>query len=62
MEDLDYGKGYAYAHDYEDKLTRMQCLPDGLVGRRYYRPTTQGAEETVGRRLSEIRKWKEEDL
>ena len=36
MKELDYGKGYEYAHDTEEKLTRMQCLPDALVGRRYY--------------------------
>ena len=61
MEELNYGKGYAYAHDYEDKLTRMQCLPDGLVGRRYYCPTTQGDEGAVRERLDEIRAWKEEE-
>lgn len=58
MEELDYGKGYEYAHDYENKLTKMQCLPDALVGRRYYRPTTQGHEAEVKERLDEIRAWK----
>lgn len=60
MEELDYGKGYEYAHDYENKLTRMQCLPDALAERRYYRPTSQGAERQVKERLEEIREWKRE--
>lgn len=58
MEELDYGKGYEYAHDYENKLTRMQCLPDALAERRYYRPTSQGAEHEIKERLEEIREWK----
>lgn len=58
MEELDYGKGYAYAHDYENKLTKMQCLPDSLKDKEYYRPTAQGAEEAVKERLDAIRKWK----
>ena len=43
MKELDYGKGYRYAHDYADKLTDMQCLPESLAGKTYYRPTEQGA-------------------
>lgn len=58
MEELDYGKGYKYAHDYENKLTRMQCLPYALADRRYYRPTSQGEEREVKERLEEIREWK----
>lgn len=58
MEELDYGKGYQYAHDYENKLTRMQCLPDALADRRYYRPSSQGNEQEVKARLEEIREWK----
>lgn len=58
MEELDYGKGYEYAHDYENKLTRMQCLPDALADRKYYRPTSQGEERKVRERLEEIRDWK----
>lgn len=58
MTDLDYGKGYEYAHNYENKLTRMQCLPDALADRRYYHPTTQGAEASVKERLEQIRDWK----
>ena len=58
MKDLDYGKGYEYAHNAEEKLTRMKCLPDGLVGREYYRPTESGAEGAAKKRLEEIKAWK----
>ena len=51
MKDLDYGKGYRYAHDYEEKMTDMQCLPDSLAERRYYAPTEQGKEALVGQFL-----------
>lgn len=58
MKDLDYGKGYQYAHDYADKLTIMQCLPDSLKDRRYYVPTDQGNEARFGERLRQIEEWK----
>lgn len=58
MQELHYGEGYQYAHDTEEKLTRMQCLPDSLAGRRYYEPTTQGQEARVKERLEEILAWK----
>ena len=58
MKDLGYGKGYRYAHDYEDKITSMQCLPDSLVGREYYKPTEQGAEVRFKERLNSIKEWK----
>ena len=58
MKDLDYGKGYQYAHDTEDKLTNMQCLPDSLLGREYYIPTEQGVEGKFKTRLEEIKEWK----
>jgi putative ATPase len=58
MRDLDYGKGYQYAHDTEDKLTNMQCLPDSLVGRVYYHPTDQGLEGKYKERLAQIKAWK----
>ncbi|MBQ4252488.1 MAG: replication-associated recombination protein A [Erysipelotrichaceae bacterium] len=60
MKDLDYGKGYQYAHDTEDKLTDMQCLPDSLVGREYYRPTKQGLEARFLERNNQIKQWKKE--
>ena len=58
MKDLAYGKGYQYAHDTEEKLTNMQCLPDSLAGREYYRPTDQGLEAKYKERLKKIKEWK----
>ncbi len=58
MKELDYGKGYKYAHDYEDKLTDMQCLPDNLVGKEYYTPTDEGLEGRYKTRLNEIKAYK----
>ncbi len=58
MKELDYGKGYKYAHDYAEKLTDMQCLPDSLVGREYYRPTDEGLEPRFKERLQAIKDWK----
>ena len=60
MRELDYGAGYQYAHDFEDKLTDMQCLPDSLLGREYYRPTEEGVEGRFKNRLAEIKRWKRE--
>ena len=58
MKELDYGKGYIYAHDTKDKLSSMQCLPDSLLGREYYRPTEEGREGAFKERLEEIKAWK----
>ena len=58
MKELGYGKGYQYAHDTDDKLTDMQCLPDSLLGKTYYRPTDEGVEGRFRSRLEEIREWK----
>jgi putative ATPase len=58
MKNIGYGKGYQYAHDAEDKVADMQCLPDSLAGRNYYRPTDQGFEARLRQRLEEIRKLK----
>ena len=58
MKDLDYGKGYVYAHDTEDKLSSMQCLPDSLKDRIYYTPTEEGVEGRFKARLEEIKRWK----
>lgn len=60
MKELNYGKGYQYAHNTEEKLTNMQCLPDSLVGTTYYHPTTQGLEARVKARLEEIKHWKKQ--
>ena len=58
MKELDYGKGYKYAHDFKDKLTDMQCLPDSLLGREYYKPTEEGLEAKYKARLNSIKEWK----
>ena len=58
MKELHYGEGYQYAHDTEDKITTMTCLPESLKDRVYYIPTTQGKEERVKRRLEDIESWK----
>ena len=60
MKELDYGKGYQYAHDSEEKLTDMQCLPDSLLGKEYYLPTEEGVEGKFKTRLREIKEWKRE--
>lgn len=58
MKDLEYGKGYVYAHDTPDKLSSMQCLPDMLAGRAYYHPTKEGQEGRFKARNEEIKEWK----
>ena len=61
MEELDYGAGYQYAHNTEEKLTNMECLPESMRGIRYYFPTSQGDEAKVKERLDEIMEWKREN-
>src|SRR5215469_5400041 len=56
MKNIGYGKGYEYAHDLEDKVADMECLPDSLAGRTYYRPTDQGFEKRIRERLDEIKR------
>jgi putative ATPase len=58
MKDLEYGKGYQYAHDEPDAVTGMDCLPPSLEGRRYYRPTERGFEKEITRRLEGWRRIK----
>ena len=60
MKELHYNEGYQYAHDTEEKLTAMQCMPDSLKDRHYYHPTDQGSEAKVRERLEEILRWKRE--
>jgi putative ATPase len=55
MKDLGYGKGYAYAHDEAEGVAEMECLPEGLAGRRYYHPTDRGQEADLGSRLEAAR-------
>ena len=56
MKELDYGKGYRYAHDEEDKVADMDCLPDSLKGRSNYHPTQEGREKLLAQRMEEIRR------
>ena len=58
MKELGYGKGYQYAHDLENKVADMECLPDTLRGRQYYRPTEQGMERRIREILAEIKQRK----
>ncbi len=55
MKELDYGRGYIYAHDEEGKVADMDCLPDSLRGRSYYKPTHEGREKLLAQRMEEIR-------
>ena len=60
MKELDYGKGYIYAHDTEDKIADMECLPENLRSREYYHPGNQGFEPRFKERYESIKKWREE--
>jgi putative ATPase len=59
MKELGYGKGYAYAHDEAEGVAGMDCLPQNLEGRRYYRPADRGDEARTGARLAEARAIRE---
>ena len=59
MGELGYGKGYQYAHDTAAKITTMQCLPEALQNRSYYRPAGKGQEKELKERLEKIKAWKE---
>ena len=56
MKGLGYGHGYQYAHDLESKVADMQCLPDNLRDRVYYRPTNEGIEKRIRERMEEIKR------
>ncbi|HEV2487222.1 MAG TPA: replication-associated recombination protein A [Terracidiphilus sp.] len=56
MKELDYGKGYRYAHDEEGRVADMDCLPDSLKGRSYYKPTQEGREKLLAQRMEEIQR------
>jgi putative ATPase len=55
MEDLAYGKGYKYAHDYDQGIAQMDCLPPSLLDKDYYQPTDRGSEKEIAKRLSRIK-------
>ena len=61
MGNLGYGKGYQYAHDAEEKVTDMTCLPESLADRTYYHPTDQGFENRIRQRMEEIRRIQKKD-
>lgn len=58
MKDLGYGKNYQYAEDTDEKITKMQCLPDSLKDRKYYEPGDKGNEVYYRKRLDGIRDWR----
>lgn len=60
MKELDYGKGYVYAHDREEKLSEMECLPESMRGKEYYFPGEQGNEARYKEKLQQIKAWKAE--
>jgi putative ATPase len=59
MKELGYGEGYKYAHDFEEKVTDMECLPENLKGRQWYFPTDEGVEKRIRERLAAVRAKKE---
>ncbi|MDR3763607.1 MAG: replication-associated recombination protein A [Acidobacteriota bacterium] len=59
MKELGYGDGYKYAHDFEEKVTDMQCLPDNLKDRRWYYPTEEGVEKRIKERLAQLKAARE---
>ena len=58
MQQLDYGKGYKYSHDEPDAVANMECLPDNLKGREFYKPTEYGFEREIVKRLAFWKKKK----
>jgi putative ATPase len=55
MKDIGYGRGYQYAHDFEDQTAAMECLPDAMAGRRFYEPKDVGVERDIRERLEKMR-------
>jgi putative ATPase len=58
MKELDYGKGYQYAHDVAGRVADMECLPPSLAARTYYKPTDQGREKQLAQRMDELSRIK----
>ena len=56
MKQLEYGKGYQYAHDVEDRVADMDCLPESLRGRAFYHPTQEGREKLLAQRMEEVKR------
>jgi putative ATPase len=59
MKELGYGEGYKYAHDFDEKVTDMECLPENLKGRKWYFPTEEGVEKRIRERLAGLKAKKE---
>jgi putative ATPase len=60
MKQWGYGAGYQHAHQFEDAINTMECLPESLRGRKFYEPTARGVEQRIAARLEELRKKKSE--
>jgi putative ATPase len=60
MKQLGYGKGYRYAHDEDEGVAGMDCLPEALAGKRYYEPGRRGEEAAIADRLEEARRLRQE--
>jgi putative ATPase len=60
MKQVGYGKGYQYAHDLDEKVADMECMPDNLRGHEYYHPTQEGREKLLAQRMDELKQRKEE--
>lgn len=58
MGELQYGDGYIYAHDTEEKMAKMNCLPESIQDRQYYHPTDSGNEKALKSRLEESRRFR----
>ena len=56
MKEQGYGKGYQYAHDYEDGYSGQECLPEKLAGRSFYEPTGRGYEKSIRERMEWLKK------
>jgi putative ATPase len=61
MKQFGYGSGYQHAHQFEDAVNTMECLPESLKGTRFYEPTDRGVEQRIALRLEELRKKKSGD-
>jgi putative ATPase len=66
MREVGYGRGYRYAHAEPEGVGGIECLPETLQGRRYYRPRGSGEEAELSRRLEAVlklrqEKWKREE-
>ena len=62
MKDEGYGTGYQYAHDLAERVSAMKCLPDGLAGRRYWKPTDEGWERELRKRLEDIERRRQQPI